>query len=244
MSSPPDMRMWIADYLGDTRNLNTTEHGAYLLLIFAYWENEGALIDDDKRLARIAGMTHKQWMAARPTLEEFFDIGGGRWSHKRIERELELVRTKSEQARDAVNSRRDRSTSVGTSVGTNDQRTINGNSTSSDIRVQSSEKNSGEERAAAASPPAQAGAKGTRLDPNWTLPDEWVELAEAAGIASQRIPTVATKFANYWHAKAGKDATKRDWRATWQNWCLREAESSPALRVVPNEKTKASFPEW
>lgn len=30
---------------------------------------------------------------------------------------------------------------------------------------------------------------------------------------------IAGKFRNHWVAKTGKDATKRDWKATWENWC-------------------------
>jgi hypothetical protein len=30
----------------------------------------------------------------------------------------------------------------------------------------------------------------------------------------------ALKFRNHWVGKTGKDATKLDWEATWQNWCM------------------------
>lgn len=33
------------------------------------------------------------------------------------------------------------------------------------------------------------------------------------------VLAIAGKFRNYWVAKSGKDATKVDWCATWQNWC-------------------------
>ena len=36
----------------------------------------------------------------------------------------------------------------------------------------------------------------------------------------------AAKFADHWHAKAGRDATKADWLATWRNWC-RNAVAAP-----------------
>ncbi|MUN54753.1 hypothetical protein GMA10_05940 [Kocuria koreensis] len=29
-----------------------------------------------------------------------------------------------------------------------------------------------------------------------------------------------TKFMNYWIAKTGKDASKKDWGRTWENWML------------------------
>ncbi len=35
-----------------------------------------------------------------------------------------------------------------------------------------------------------------------------------------------TKFVDYWIAKAGKDACKVDWNATWRNWIRRAGESA------------------
>lgn len=35
------------------------------------------------------------------------------------------------------------------------------------------------------------------------------------------------KFTNYWQAKAGRDAVKVDWPATWRNWMINAVERSP-----------------
>lgn len=59
--------------------------------------------------------------------------------------------------------------------------------------------------------------RGSRLPADWTLPDDWRTWAQVerpdvdAGKESE-------KFRDYWHAKAGKDAAKVDWSATWRNW--------------------------
>jgi hypothetical protein len=42
--------------------------------------------------------------------------------------------------------------------------------------------------------------------------------SEHAPLIDVRLET--TKFCNYWRAKAGKDATKLDWKLTWRNWLL------------------------
>jgi uncharacterized protein YdaU (DUF1376 family) len=110
------MRFWVSDYLGDTRHLTTQEHGAYLLLIMAYWMNEGPLADDDKRMARIVGMTGRDWSKAKKTISEFFQIGAGQWRHKRIEKELAKVREISKNNSAAVRTRYERTTNVGTNV--------------------------------------------------------------------------------------------------------------------------------
>lgn len=83
------MPFYVGDYLSDTMALTTTEHGAYLLLIMAYWKNSGPLPDDDTRLAATAKLSQSDWSAIRRNIASFFQIGGGVWQHKRIDAELE-----------------------------------------------------------------------------------------------------------------------------------------------------------
>lgn len=87
--SKPDawMPLYIADYLADTQHLTRDEHGAYLLLLMAYWRNGGPLQDDDKRLASIVKATAREWASLRATLAEFFAVEGGLWIHKRVDEE-------------------------------------------------------------------------------------------------------------------------------------------------------------
>ena len=54
------MPLYVGDYLRDTRDLNTLQHGAYLLLIMHYWQHD-ALPSDDARLAAITGLSVAQW---------------------------------------------------------------------------------------------------------------------------------------------------------------------------------------
>lgn len=98
MSSLPCMPLWVGDYLSDTQHLTAAEHGAYMLLIMAYWQRGKALPDDGERLALIARMTPSEWAKAEPTLRDFFAIEGGEWKHSRIEAELSKTRDKSAKA--------------------------------------------------------------------------------------------------------------------------------------------------
>ncbi|APW37634.1 hypothetical protein RD110_10895 [Rhodoferax koreense] len=70
----------------------------------------------------------------------------------------------------------------------------------------------------AAAAPAQ---RATRLPADWVLPMAWGEwtVAEFPGWKADFIRNEAAKFADFWRAKSGKDATKLDWQATWRNWC-------------------------
>jgi hypothetical protein len=74
-------------------------------------------------------------------------------------------------------------------------------------------------------PPELDKRKATHLPADWALSDEWRDVAEAKraehGLPPVSLMLEAEKFRNYWHAKSGKDGTKRDWRATWINWALK-----------------------
>lgn len=85
MGNRPWMPLYVDDYLADTKQLTTLQHGAYLLLIMHYWVR-GSLPDDDKQLARIVGLPGQHWAKyAKPVLAPMFQPG---WRHKRIDKEL------------------------------------------------------------------------------------------------------------------------------------------------------------
>lgn len=75
------VRKWmpfdIGWYMSHTMFLNTTEHGAYILLIAAYWEI-GGLPDNDAMLARATKLSLHRWKKIRPTIALLFEP---RWRH-------------------------------------------------------------------------------------------------------------------------------------------------------------------
>jgi uncharacterized protein YdaU (DUF1376 family) len=94
------MPLYVGDYLRDTRDLNTLQHGAYLLLIMHYWQHD-ALPSDDARLAAITGLSVAQWRRIREPVQAKFSEG---WKHKRIEAELVKVDRAFMQRRQAGRS--------------------------------------------------------------------------------------------------------------------------------------------
>lgn len=74
-------------------HLTAEEFGAYCLLLFATWRNNGQpLPDEDRRLSRICRVTEKRWRTIlRPRLVEFFDVSDGFWHQKRLEKEWNRV---------------------------------------------------------------------------------------------------------------------------------------------------------
>jgi uncharacterized protein YdaU (DUF1376 family) len=84
------MPLYIGDYLSNTMHLNTEQHGAYLLLIMAYWDKGGALPHDDMKLSAICKLTEKAWSKNKSIIAEFFDLESNSklWVHHRIEKEI------------------------------------------------------------------------------------------------------------------------------------------------------------
>jgi uncharacterized protein YdaU (DUF1376 family) len=84
MTSPPWMPLYVGDYLADTGELTTLEHGAYFLLIMNYWQ-KGGLPTEDEKLASITRLSLKRWLKIKPTLGKLFSSN---WEHKRVDKEL------------------------------------------------------------------------------------------------------------------------------------------------------------
>ena len=86
--------------------------------------------------------------------------------------------------------------------------------------------------------------KGTRLERDWVLPDEWRQDAEGIGLEWHHIRNEAAKFRDYWVAKPGQAGCKLDWRATWRNWCRKAYGDLPTpARAPAREVTDITSPE-
>jgi len=68
--------------------LTTVQHGAYFLLLMAYWRERSPLKDDDGELRSITKTERAEWKRMRPVLAEFFKVADGVWWHKRVEQEM------------------------------------------------------------------------------------------------------------------------------------------------------------
>jgi uncharacterized protein YdaU (DUF1376 family) len=206
---PAFIKFYVADYLGDTMHLTTEEHGAYLLLIFAYWRNGGPLADDEKVLSEIVKKPSLFFRKKlRPSLAKFFEIRDGFWTHKRIESELNQA-SRISKVRSKAGSKR----------AANAQQNVNKRGSTrdrvSDLRAQK------EVAPPLVYPPPTSGAndgrrRGTRLPTDWQ-PDP-ADCAFATELALNPRQ-VADEFRDYWHAIAGRKATRLDWHATFRNAC-------------------------
>ncbi|WP_375689339.1 YdaU family protein [Bartonella sp. AP57NXGY] len=70
-------------------------------------------------------------------------------------------------------------------------------------------------------------AKRVKADRGCRLPADFepdYDFAINEGLPSERVKVEIAKFRDYWNAKAGKDACKTDWQATWRNWVRKAIE--------------------
>jgi uncharacterized protein YdaU (DUF1376 family) len=204
MAALPYMQFHIAEYLADTSHLSTEEHGAYLLLIFNYWQRGKALDNSNGRLANVVRMSNDRWDSVAPALAEFFCVQNDVWTHNRIERDLEAVTAKCAQARNARAQRTSngRSTDVGTDV----QRVL---------REESKSKNNKEQK--------QKPAKAVTVFqiPDWIDPECWAGYLEVRtkkrAVASDRALASVVKRLDEFRAR-GHDPNEVLLTSTRSNW--------------------------
>lgn len=194
MAALPYMQLYIADYLADTMHLSAEEHGAYLLLMFNYWQTGKPI--PKNRLAKIARLTNERWADVEPSLQEFFCDNGEEWVHLRIEEDLASVREKlikkSAAGKASVQARRSRKEA---DVQTKQERNLTGVQTDVEVvfehDVNTKATNKDTDKDLKIDPPLNPprGNRGVKkfdpLDialPNWisvSLWREWVEFRQA-----------------------------------------------------------------
>ena len=194
MAALPYMQLYIADYLADTMHLSAEEHGAYLLLMFNYWQTGKPI--PKNRLAKIARLTNERWAGVEPSLREFFCDNGEEWVHLRIEEDLASVREKltkkSAAGKASVQARRSRKEA---DVQTKQERNLTGVQTDVEVvfehDVNTKATNKDTDKDLKTDPPLNPprGNRGVKkfdpLDialPNWisvSLWREWVEFRQA-----------------------------------------------------------------
>lgn len=106
MSRCDMMPFWTDAYLGDTSDLSTEEHGAYILLLVHAWRaNTCSIPNDDKKLARIVRLTPLKWKKIKYDVLSFWvlDETAEAWVQKRLKKEWDKQRqyskTQSEKAK-------------------------------------------------------------------------------------------------------------------------------------------------
>ena len=233
------MPLYVADYLKDTRHLSTMEHGAYFLLLMEAWIKRGELPADETRLARIAGLSSKEWKDSAGVLLGFLERNGDTYRHKRIDAELARATANVEQrraagkasaaARTRQRNGNGRSTSVDTSVATDGptagptkcQR--NGRPSPYTIDTPSTDVAGVSER-----PLPSVARQPDTPPPKSPIPQDWRPTPDDLAYVAvnclppwpaEKLKRVHHEFVAHQRSRGNLSA---DWSAEWRRWCLRQ----------------------
>jgi hypothetical protein len=99
-----------------------------------------------------------------------------------------------------------------------------GGSPAEGVRLVSILERAGARALAVVKPRKEATGRGSRLPADWQPSSSEAVFALDRGMPQARLNTEIEKFRNYWLAKSGAGATKRDWSATFRNWIITAME--------------------
>ena len=203
----------IGDYQSHTAHLTEMEDLAYRRLLDWAYLHEAPIPLDVEQISRLIRMrSHSDCIAS--VLQEFFVRTENGWVSHRVQQEIEAVGTKKEKARASANARWN-ANALRTQSDSNAPITHNTLPKTQDTSV-------------GAVAPAK---KASRMTEDWQLPRAWGEWAVAEhNLSADTVRLEASKFRDYWLAKAGKDGAKLDWSATWRNWVRNSLEFSSAAK--------------
>lgn len=227
-------KLYIGDYQRDTAHLSVTEHGAYMLMLQHYYATEKPLPTGKAlhRMLRAQDKTERD--AIDSIVRQFWHETDDGLVNARADVEITKSATQAdtnrriavqrEGARKAARIEHDSCSDRGTNRPTNDEPN---HSQTPDTTVVAKLRQLR---------PPQAARRGSRLPAGWSPGDEGMAFAAGLGLVNGRAEAELAKFRDFWAAKAGKDAAKLDWGATWRNWARRASEAAPAtLRTAPQD---------
>lgn len=242
----------LGDYEGATAHLSWAEDCAYRRLICLYYRSEAPIPPDIKQVCRLVRAASKpEHDAVQQVLTEFFELLEDGWHQARCDADIARFKDKQRKAKasaDARWSHTERNANAhADDMRTHTERNANGMhrapvpSPQSPVPKPSSKAASvtAREEPPTSGPPvadAPATTRGARLRPDWALPKAWGDWAigENPHWTAEVVRAIAEGFRDHWVAKAGADARRVDWLATWRNWCRSDItqRQHPALRPV------------
>lgn len=205
----PYFRFYPSDFMNGVRGLTAQEVGVYTMILCRIYEDGGPIELHLKRLSTYCGMREKTFETVINNLIDLgkLDLENGMISNSRAEAEI------SSRANDLKNSskagkasaqkrqqnQRNSSTTVERPFNHTDTDTYKGNSL----------------RSLPISDEIKKSKNGSRIPDDFKPDREW---SLKQGLSVQELRFEFEQFKDYWSAKTGKDATKKDWQATWRQW--------------------------
>lgn len=237
MSDAPFIKFYPSDFLGGTSGLSPAERGVYITLLCLIYEMDAPIQRDDARLARRCGAPKAAFVRI---LNELLDQGkiteaDGLLSNRRAEKAL-MDRTNRTQ--NATHAAKSRWTAPKEKIQQNQQAENAGAMPGQCVADAKPEARSQKEKET----PNGVSKKrrvGTRLKPDWVLPDDFRDWAIEQNYPQAAVDRQAEQFRDFWISKTGRDATKLDWFATWRNWMRNARIPQPVPNFSPPRPTSS-----
>lgn len=233
MSETPFMPLWVADFVGDTMDLDAKEVGAYLLILMTMWGRDGYLPNDERKLQRVA-RCGRDWPRVWAALQRYFTVDGDRITQGRLLKEVQKVASKR-----IVNAQHGALGGRAKALKSKDAGRANATVS---LKQPEPEPEREEKREAIASP--KKAPLGSRLDAEWFLPKAWGEWAIGEGLSPETVRREADRFRDHWIAAAGARGRKADWQATWRNWIRKHLDDKPKDHGNGSSKGERRLQSW
>ena len=199
MSGPGWYKRDPKDFLEDVQGLGPELIGAYAVILDLIYARDGNLPRDDRHLAGVMGCSIRKaraltddLIAAKKLTEADGRLTNGRADKEIFERKKWLEKSAKGGRSKAENASADNE--------------INEIAPSNKIRLDKSRKRE----------PIGSQKRGSRLPPDWTLPDDLREWAELQGWPPPVIEAEAEKMRDW--SQNARTGAKIDWFAAWRNW--------------------------
>ena len=207
------MPLWVADFVGDTLDLDAKEIGAYMLILMTMWGRDGYLPSDEKKLQRVA-RCGRDWPRVWASLSHYFTHEGDRITQGRLLYELQKVAAKRE-----VNAQH--GSLGGKAKALKSKEPTLANATVSLQQPEPYLEPDKKEDMGKPISPADRPPDKMRLPADWALSDEGWAYARSQAIPDEVIRDEAAGFHAYWTDRRDRDAKKseRGWEQCWANRC-------------------------
>lgn len=231
----PMLPMFPRDFIAATLGWTLEQRGLYLMLMFAEWEL-GSLPSDNETLANIAGVALPDFARVwKKVGTKFITDDNGHLVNLKLEehraKSLKLKAVRSQAGKQGGKAKaNNKANRPSKSVAKSYPPSL---SPSPSLDPSPSPKKTGGDVAKAPST-----SRGTRLPKDFVMTPERSAYAVKHGLDPSRVYGM---FTTYWWGKAGAGATKLDWDATWQHWCMKDAEKNvirPNFMNQPGSRAK------
>ena len=210
------------EWLQGTRRLDNATRGLYITACALIYSTGGPIDADDLRAScRDHGHAFKRQLNTLVSLGKV-TLTDGMIDNKRCANELQNARKRSINAsQNSAKRWKNNESDDAAGILTINHQNISPNG---DISPPSAPPlGEGDDHHSPSSAKLNGAGRGSRLPDDWQPDLDDRDYAQRQGLDPN---VVAEAFCDYWHAKAGADSRKRDWHATWRNWCRNEVTRS------------------